>query len=151
MARRRRTGLVLIGVFKLLKAALLVLAALGLFTVAKDHSAWPIERWIAWLRVDPNNHLIHAALNKVLGIDTPKLEALSVGTLVYAVVFTVEGCGLLLAQRWAEYLTVGVTISFLPIEIYEIAQEPSVGKAVTIVINVAVVVYLWLKLRRDKK
>jgi uncharacterized membrane protein (DUF2068 family) len=151
MARRQRTGLVLIGVFKLLKAALLVLAALGLFSVAKDHTATPIEHWIAWLRIDPNNRLIHAALHKVLRIDTRKLEALSIGTLVYAAVFTVEGIGLLLAQRWAEYLTVGVTISFLPIEIYEIAREPSVGKAVTIVINVAVVVYLFLKLRRDRK
>jgi uncharacterized membrane protein (DUF2068 family) len=151
MPRRRRTGLVIIGGFKLLKAALLVVGALGLFSLAKHHTATPMEGWIARLRIDPNNHFIHTAIHKVMRIDRKKLEALGVGTFVYAAVFAVEGIGLLLAKRWAEYLTLGVTISFLPIEIYEIAREPSVGKAVTIVINVVVVVYLWLKLRHDRK
>jgi uncharacterized membrane protein (DUF2068 family) len=45
-------------------------------------------------------------------------------------------------QRWAEYLTLIVTASFLPLEIYELSVHVSVLKIVAFVVNIAVVVYL---------
>jgi uncharacterized membrane protein (DUF2068 family) len=47
-----------------------------------------------------------------------------------------------MGKRWAEYLTLIVTASFLPLEVYELSERFSVLKVITFVINVAVVVYL---------
>jgi uncharacterized membrane protein (DUF2068 family) len=73
-----------------------------------------------------------------------------VGTLLYAIVFAIEGVGLLLEKTWAEYLTTAVTVSFLPIEVYELVEHPSVTKALLVLINGAVVVYLALQIRRRR-
>jgi uncharacterized membrane protein (DUF2068 family) len=62
--------------------------------------------------------------------------------LVYGLVEGIEGVGLWVQRRWAEYLTFVVTTSLLPLEIYELANRATVFKAIAFVINVAVVVYL---------
>jgi hypothetical protein len=62
--------------------------------------------------------------------------------LAYGLLEGVEGVGLWLARRWAEYLTVVATSAFLPLEIYELHERPSATKAGTFAINLAVVIYL---------
>ena len=59
-----------------------------------------------------------------------------------------EGTGLLLRQRWAEYFTVVVTGSFIPLELYELARHVTVLRLIVIGINVAIVWYLIAALRR---
>jgi uncharacterized membrane protein (DUF2068 family) len=76
---------------------------------------------------------------------------LSIGTFVYAAIFLVEGAGLLLRKRWAEFLTVFVTASFIPLEIYEIVRKPSPLKGVGILVNVLIVAYLVVRLWRERK
>ena len=57
-----------------------------------------------------------------------------------------EAVGLILRRRWAEYLVLLATIAFLPLEIDEMLRSPSALKALTLLINVAIVVYLvWRK------
>ena len=64
----------------------------------------------------------------------------------YAALEATEMVGLWLAKRWAEYLTFVATVLLIPLEIYEVAHHPSVLKIITMVINVAVAVYLlWAK------
>jgi uncharacterized membrane protein (DUF2068 family) len=59
-----------------------------------------------------------------------------------------EGTGLLLRQRWAEYFTVVVTGSFIPLELYELARHVTVPRLIVTGINVAIVWYLIVTLRR---
>jgi hypothetical protein len=58
--------------------------------------------------------------------------------------------GLWLRRRWAEYLTVIVTGSFIPLEIYEIVEHFTVLRVVVLAVNVAIVIYLVLDLRRER-
>ena len=60
----------------------------------------------------------------------------------------VEGTGLWLDKLWAEYLTVIATALLLPLELYELVRKPTALKAGGIAVNVAIVVYLILVLRR---
>jgi len=59
----------------------------------------------------------------------------------------VEAIGLWLGQRWAEYLTFVATIVFIPLEVDELTKSISWLKIVTLVINVAIAVYLLLAKR----
>jgi len=65
----------------------------------------------------------------------------------YTVLEAVEGVGLWFGRRWAEYLTFLATVLLLPIEVYELSNKVSVLKVVTLVINVAIAVYLLLAKR----
>jgi len=66
--------------------------------------------------------------------------------LAYALLEGVEAVGLWHAKRWAEYLTfIATTVLLIP-ELYELHEGIKPLKVVTLVINLAVVVYLlWAK------
>ncbi|HYQ03242.1 MAG TPA: DUF2127 domain-containing protein [Polyangiaceae bacterium] len=150
MARETHRGLQLIGVLKLLKAASLFVVGVGLLSLIHRDAAEAVRRWITFFRLDAHTHLIDELIAKVAGINPQTMRRLGIGTLGYASVFAIEGVGLLLAKTWAEYMTTGVTISFLPIEVYELIGHPSAAKALVMLINVAVVIYLVLEIRRRR-
>lgn len=60
----------------------------------------------------------------------------------YALLEGVEAVGLWFAKRWAEYLTFVATTLLLIPEVYELTGRITVTKIITLIINVAVVVYL---------
>ena len=87
---------------------------------------------------------------KVLALDARQLRAIGAGTLVYAALLLTEGIGLLLRRRWAEYFTVIVTGSFIPIEVYELTRRLTGTRLALLGVNVAVVWYLIVVLRRPR-
>jgi len=139
----------LIGLFKLAKGALLFVLAIGLLKLINKDIAEVAERWINLVRVDPDNRYVNAALMKLYSWDETKLKEIGAGIFVYAGVFSTEGIGLLLHTRWAPLLTIIVTASFSPFEIYEVAKEPGLIKSGAIALNVAIVWYLIAKRRRE--
>jgi uncharacterized membrane protein (DUF2068 family) len=88
------------------------------------------------------HHGILASLSKMFSYSSSRLYVTGAVLAAYALVEGVEMVGLWMLARWAEYLTLVVTASLLPLEIYELSQRVSVLKVVAFVLNVAVVVYL---------
>jgi uncharacterized membrane protein (DUF2068 family) len=137
-----------IALFKLVKAVLLIIVGIGVLKLLHRDVAQVIEHWINLLQVDPGNRYIQNILRQLWFVDDRKLKEISAGTFCYAALFLIEGTGLLLRKRWAEYFTIAVTASFLPFEIYEMVHEPSVVKAAVIITNIAIVVYLSIRVRK---
>src|SRR5215470_3939810 len=144
-------GLRVIAAFKLLKAIALVAAGVGALKLLHKDVAAIAEHWINAFQVDPHNHFIDLLLAKLANVNDRRLKELSLGTFIYAAVFLVEGVGLALQKRWAEYFTIATTASLLPIEIYELARRVSIGRSLALAINLAVVAYLIFELRRFPK
>jgi uncharacterized membrane protein (DUF2068 family) len=140
-----------IGVFKLLKAALLItLGVAGLADIPSD-LAHRARHVIVWLGVSPGRHTLARLLGKLGSVDDGMARKLAVISLCYATVFLVEGVGLLSKRRWAEWLTVGVTASFIPIEIYEAVEHFGPGKIVALLLNLAILIYLvWRRLETSR-
>ena len=141
---------VLIGVFRLTKAAVLIAVGLGALFGVK----WPVIAALAstadksgffWAR-----SLIESAIHRIFSVDAHHLHEIGIASLAYAAVFIVEGTGLVLRKRWAEWLTIVVTSSFVPFETYELIRKPGVGKAAALVLNVAIVVYLIVRVRQKQ-
>jgi uncharacterized membrane protein (DUF2068 family) len=147
---RGSRGLWLIAAFKLVKGLGLLILGIGALKLLHKDVAAEVERWINLLRFDPHNHHIEKLLAKLGMIDERRLEELSVGTFFYAGLFLTEGIGLALRKRWAEYLTIVSTASLLPLEIYEITKRVTTGRIVLLLINIAVVVYLVIEVRRPR-
>ena len=146
----QQRGLLFIAAFKLLKSVALIAVGIGAHHLLHKNVAEVFEHWVNVFEVDPRNHFIHLLLAKLSILDDRRLKELSVGTFVYAGIFLVEGVGLALRKRWAEYFTVITTSSLLPIEIYELAASVSISKAFALLINLAVVAYLIVELRRTR-
>jgi uncharacterized membrane protein (DUF2068 family) len=140
-----------IGVFKLIKAALLItLGVAGLAKAPSDlaHRVWHLA---SWMGISPGGHALGHLLGKLSAFNDHQARQLAVGSLCYAAVFLVEGIGLLSRQRWAEWLTVVVTASFIPIEIYEAVEHFGAGKIVALVVNVAILGYLlWRRITESR-
>ena len=124
----RPLGLKIIAAFKFVKAAALFTAGcVALNLVDRERAGW-VQDWI-----DPGG--------------SQGFAHLALGAFLLAGLFVVEGVGLSQAWRWAEYLTVAVTTSFLPIEVASSWHRWSLLRAGTIVLNLGVVAYLIAQLR----
>jgi uncharacterized membrane protein (DUF2068 family) len=148
MPRHQRDFLIrLIALFKLVKAAMLIALGLGALSMRHDQ-AW-LSTWIHALAADPHGKYVTELIAKVSSLDARDLQRIGIGSLAYASVFLVEGIGLLLRKAWAEVMTVIITTSFIPLEIYELVVHASWAKVAVIVVNVLVVLYLLRRLKRE--
>lgn len=145
---KRDPWLLLIGLFKLVKGVSLLIIAFGLLRLLHRDVAEVTQHWIEVLRVDPDNRFIHRALMKIFNVTPKQLKELSAGTLVYAAIFLTEGTGLLLRKHWAEYMTLISTGLFIPLEIYEIHRHFTMLKLAVTVVNVLIVWYLAVRIKR---
>ena len=143
--------LFLIGVFKLFKALLLIVAGIGAIRLLHKDLASTAMHWVQVLRVDPDNRYIHGVLVRIFRVTPKQLRELSVGTFIYAGLFLTEGFGLLLRKHWAEYFTIITTGLFIPLEIYELVRHFTITKLVVTVINVLIVWYLVARVRSRSK
>ena len=151
MAKRAGdTWVRIIGFFKAIKGLLLFALATGGIRMLHKDLADAVTRWIERFNMDPHSHLLRALIEKVATINSHKLLLYSIGTFIYAGLFLTEGIGLILVKRWAEYFAVIITSSFLPIEIYEAVKRLKPLKIGIIAINIAIVVYLIIKIRRGR-
>jgi uncharacterized membrane protein (DUF2068 family) len=92
------------------------------------------------------HRLVGSALDHVAGVPDRRLLALAVAGLLYGGLEALEGFGLLLRRRWAEYLVLVATIVFIPVEVEELATRPSIFKALALLVNLLIVAYLvWRK------
>jgi uncharacterized membrane protein (DUF2068 family) len=142
-----RTLLVLIGVFKVLKAALLIAVGIGALKFLHRDVAAAVVHWSHVLRIDPDNRLVHAGLMKIVGVTPRPLKQLSAGTFFYAGLFATEGIGLLSGRRWAEYFTIVSTGALIPLEIYELTHRFTAIRLTVLVVNVPIVGYLIRRVR----
>ena len=143
--------LFLIGLFKLVKALLLIAIGIGALRFLHKDLSNSVLHWAQVLRVDTDNRYIHGFLVKIFRVTPKQLKELSVGTFIYAGLFLTEGMGLLLRKHWAEYFTIITTGLLIPLEIYELVRHFTVVKLVVTIINVLIVWYLVVRVRSRSK
>ncbi len=140
----------LIAGFKFLKAATLIAVGVGVFRLLHKDVGEIAEHWAEALKLDPGNRLVDRALAKASNLRPEQIKQLGLGSFLYAALFLAEGTGLWLEKRWGEWLTIIITSSLVPVEIYEIYRHPSVVKVGVLVINLGIVGYLVYRIRSKK-
>lgn len=149
-AVHRDRGLLLIGLFKLGKAILFFLLGVGAIHLLHRDLGDEVLRLATALKFDPESKIVALLLDKVDLIDAHRLKQISLATFAYSALALTEGVGLVLEKVWAEYLTLFLTVSFLPWELYELARRPNWFRLSLLLINLAVLGYLLWLLRRKK-
>lgn len=145
---RDRYVLRLIALDRAIHVIVLTGLAVALFTFASHHTA--LQRDYNEIMNDlsggdPGASSVRGILGHLRNVFhySPRhLVELGLAITGYAVLEAAEMVGLWLAKRWAEYLTFVATTLLVPFEVYELTIGVSAFKVVTLVINVAIVVYL---------
>lgn len=140
--------IVLIGVFKLAKAALLAALAGGALELRHHDLVHALRHAALSVHVDPDGRVVNWMVGQAASLSPHRLALLSAGTAVYAALFLAEGVGLVMRKRWGEILTIVITGSFIPWEVYETTRAASPVKLALLAVNVAIVAYLvWRRAR----
>jgi uncharacterized membrane protein (DUF2068 family) len=148
---RRDRALATIAVFKFAKVALLLAFGLGAMELLHPGVSEHAQEWLGSMALNSDHEMFQRLLAWLAGLTHRKLQVLEVAAFLYAALYTVEGVGLWMGRRWAEYLTVIATSSFIPFEIYELARRLTWVRLVGLVINLVVVVYLVYRLKQPQK
>jgi uncharacterized membrane protein (DUF2068 family) len=137
-----------IGYYKLAKSAACLA---GLAAALRLSSAERLSRWVEWLerlRADPHNRLVDWIVDRVPNLTHERLRLVIAGLAIYAVLYAVQGIGLIADKRWAEYLTIVTTSLLLPVEFYELLRMPTIMKALVLIANIFIVAFLARDVRR---
>jgi uncharacterized membrane protein (DUF2068 family) len=149
--------LVLIALFKLAQALLFVAIAAGalqlLHTLHILHVdlADLLSDLVDRLNVNPESKLVNFVLDHATFIDEKMLRRVGAAGFIYAALDLLEGTGLYLEKVWAEYLTLVITGSFLPLEIWEVVHNHSLTGTLLFGLNLLVFLYLLLMVANNRR
>lgn len=150
MSGQTHAALRWIAVFKFAKALGLFVVAIVAFGLV--HTPWleQLAYWLMHLPLQAGHRFLVPWAEQLLDLSPKRFELIGGAALVYGSVFAVEGWGLWTGRRWAEYLTVFATASLIPFEAWEIWHHFGWLKVVALGVNVAIVIYLWRLVRRER-
>jgi uncharacterized membrane protein (DUF2068 family) len=147
MPAHTHRALRVIATYKLIKVVGLIIVATAAFGLVKSERVVALADWVMQLPVHQGHPHMVALADKLLDLGPRKFLAIGIVSCIYASVFTVEGWGLWREKRWAEYLTVIVTASLIPFELWEIFRHFTWLKIAALALNIAIVWYLVRVLR----
>ncbi len=130
----------------------IVLLAIGIVLVTHPHTNWAstISNLAHHLGFDPRRNGFEKIIAKIGLISARRYTFYGVVAIAYGVLEGAEAYGLWRRRRWGEYLTVLATsLLFIP-ELWELAKSATPLKLAALVVNVAVVAYLVVRLRRGR-
>jgi uncharacterized membrane protein (DUF2068 family) len=148
MDKRRQLGAGMwLVIFSKAAAALLLLLAFALLIAAgaKDPTDVVSKLLGTLFKGNPPDIVISFAVSSSAGLTSTRAYRLAAATLAYAILETTEAIGLARRKRWAEWLTILVTASLIPLEAYELAKEFTPIKAATLAVNLAILVFLVVR------
>jgi uncharacterized membrane protein (DUF2068 family) len=128
----------------------LLLIAAGIYLLAHTGSDFgSIANHLArTLELDPRRPFIRHLVARLGRLREHEIEVFGAAALAYGGLELVEGGGLFLRKRWAEWLTVVATTLLIPLELYELIRKPSALKAGGLIVNILIVLYLARVVRR---
>ncbi len=150
--KRHNRWLMLIAAYKFVLALVFVAVGVGALRLLHKDIGDLLAKMADHLRFNPESRIVNFILDKASLLDDPLLRRIGAAAFCYAGLGMLEGIGLYLEKIWGEYLTLAVTASFLPWELFEVFRRVTWIRAGLLVVNAMVFFYL-LKLvtRRGKR
>ncbi len=120
-----------VGILEMFKALLFLSAAFGLLRMVHKDTGVELGKLLHALRIRGDHAFVESLLRKATGIEDPQKKVFSALAAAYALLHGIEGVGLMLRKKWAEYFTVIASSIAIPYEIYELfhrTAHPASGR-----------------------
>ena len=132
----------LIAAYKVGQALLFIAIGVGALRLLHKDLEDVLTTLIDHLRFNPESKLVNVILENAANVNDHMLRRISEVFFIYAALSLVEGIGLYLERVWAEYVTLIITASFLPLELFEVVRRLTWVRSGLLVINTMVLLYL---------
>lgn len=142
--------LILIAAYKVAQALLFVAVGVGALRLLHKDVDDVLGQIALALRFNPESRFINFLLDKAALVNDPLLRRIGAVAFSYAGLSLAEGIGLYLEKTWGELLTLIITGSFLPWELFEVFRRVTLVRVGLLIINFLVFLYL-MKLVTDRR
>lgn len=137
-----------VAVFEAAKGLIVLLAGFGLLGLLHHDVRALAASFVTHLHLSPHGHAAGLFLAAADRVTDTRLWLAAALAAAYAALRIAEAAGLWLGRRWAVGLGVASGGLYVPVEVYELWHAPSLVKAGTLIVNLAIVVYLARDLLR---
>ncbi len=145
-----RRAMQAVALMEALKGIIVLSAGFGLLALVHRDVAHIAVSLVTRLHIDPSGHYAGIFLHAATQLTDAWLWFGAALAALYSALRIAEGYGLWFERRWGEWLGVASGSIYLPFEVYELWNQPGAVKATTLTINLTVVAYLALRLRRER-
>ncbi len=146
--KKRAPTLYFIIFIKLTKGLLLLLLAVGVYSLSDDNLPQEFRQTLLFFHLDPEKKFFTDLGHKVAQITPANIILVARGTGLYSLFSLVEGIGLIFRVPWAGWMAIGESMFFIPLEVHELMLGFSVSMLVILGLNVLIVWYLLQNRRR---
>ncbi len=143
--------LVLIALYKVALALMFALVGVGAMRLLHKDIGDVIDGIREALHFSPESRLVNFLMDKASLMTDPMLRRIGLVAFSYAAICLLEGIGLYLEKTWGEYLTLLITASFLPWELFEVFRHITWLRVVLLVVNLLVFFYLLKVVVENRK
>jgi uncharacterized membrane protein (DUF2068 family) len=140
-----------VAVFEAVKGVAVLAGGFGLLSLLHRDVRHLAEALIAGLHLDPDRHFPHIFLEASTQLTDARLWLFAGLAALYASVRLAEAYGLWHGYRWAAWLGAAGGAIYVPVELYELLQRVSALRVATLLLNIAIVVYLLWMLERQRR
>jgi uncharacterized membrane protein (DUF2068 family) len=149
---QRPAALRAIILYKLVRGGLALLASLALAALVLHGGIDALPRLSVLLREHWTTGVAGQIAKLVLhALDGRRAWLAVIGLALDGVVTEIEGLSLQRGYRWGAWLVVGVAGVFVPFELVHLVHKPTIGRALLLIANVAVAIYLALRVLREHR
>ena len=155
--KKRAPTLYFIVAVKAVKGVAALLLALGAFNLTDNNLPEDFRKLLEFLHIDPEKKFFLDLADRISEITPHNLNWLAVISIIYGLFMLLQAVGLALRVSWAVWLVIAESAFFVPIEIFELVRKhvpnaeshphvfahPRIGVAILLVVNVAIVWYLF--------
>ncbi|MGA8089677.1 MAG: DUF2127 domain-containing protein [Terracidiphilus sp.] len=149
--QKHNRWLVLIAAYKFLLALMFIAVGVGALRLLHKDIDDVISHLGDLLRFNPESKFVNFLYDRASLVNDPLLKRIGALAFSYAALGLAEGIGLYLEKAWGEFLTLAITASFLPWEIFEIFHRLTWVRVGLLVVNVLVFAYLMNIVSRRRK
>jgi len=138
----RAPTLYLIVAFKLLRAVFVLAIALQVFAWLGDDLRPHFDEVVRRVKLDPETQFFRRLGDRIETITPVNEKRAATGALLYAGLLVVEAVGLARRARWAGFLVVAQSVTFIVAEAFVVIENPSWTLAGLVALNAVIVAYL---------
>ncbi len=136
-----------IAALKVAKCIACIFLAAAALHLVRPEVAGQFGEWLESSAWATRYALVSRMITWLLGLGPRQFEWFGFVAIGYAILYAVQGIGLWLGKRWAEYLIIVETGLLVPVEIGEMMHRFSTLKFTVFVVNLLIVAYLVHRLR----
>jgi uncharacterized membrane protein (DUF2068 family) len=140
--RHHNKWLLLIAAYKLFQAMLIAAIGVGAMRLLHKDIDDVLTQVAGAMRFNPESRFVNFVLDKATILNDPLLRRIGVVAFSYAGLSLAEGIGLYLEKAWGEILTLVITASFLPWEVFEVSRRLTWVRVGLLIVNTLVFLYL---------